>query len=98
MPWAIAAVVCVFVAGPVLGLVLEQIPRRLPNVSLAIRVVSTVGVLLAVQAIVVIIYGTPETRTVPQYSPATEFHIGGAVVPLGQIIIFAAGAAATAGL
>jgi ABC-type branched-subunit amino acid transport system ATPase component/branched-subunit amino acid ABC-type transport system permease component len=98
MPWPIAAVICVFVAGPVLGLVLEQITRRLPNVSLAIRVVSTVGVLLAIQAIVVIIYGTTETRTVPQYFPATEFHIGGAVVTLGQIIIFAVGAAATAGL
>jgi ABC-type branched-subunit amino acid transport system ATPase component/branched-subunit amino acid ABC-type transport system permease component len=98
MPWPIAAVVCVFVAGPVLGLVLEQITRRLSNVSLAIRVVSTVGVLLAIQAIVVIIYGTTETRTVPQYFPATEFHIGGAVVTLGQIIIFAVGAAATLAL
>ena len=90
--------VCVFVAGPVLGLVLEQITRRLSNVSLAVRVVSTVGVLLAIQAIVVIIYGTTETRTVPQYFPATEFHVGGAVVTLGQIIIFAVGAAATAAL
>jgi len=98
MPWPIAAVVCVCVAGPVLGLVLEQITRRLSNVSLAIRVVSTVGVLLAIQAIVVIIYGTTETRTVPQYFPATEFHIGGAVVTLGQIIIFAVGAAATVAL
>ena len=98
MPWPIAAVVCVFVVGPVLGLVLEQITRRLPNVSLAIRVVSTVGVLLAIQAIVVIIYGTTETRTVPQYFPATEFHVGGAVVTLAQIIIFAVGAAATAAL
>jgi ABC-type branched-subunit amino acid transport system ATPase component/branched-subunit amino acid ABC-type transport system permease component len=98
MPWPIAAVVCVFVAGPVLGLVLEQITRRLSNVSLAIRVVSTVGVLLAVQAVVVIIYGTTQTRTVPQYLPATQFHIGGAVVTLGQVIIFAVGAAATAGL
>jgi ABC-type branched-subunit amino acid transport system ATPase component/branched-subunit amino acid ABC-type transport system permease component len=98
MPWPVAAVVCVFVVGPVLGLVFEQITRRLSNVSLAIRVVSTVGVLLAIQAIVVIIYGTTETRTVPQYFPATEFHIGGAVITLGQIIIFAVGAAATAAL
>jgi ABC-type branched-subunit amino acid transport system ATPase component/branched-subunit amino acid ABC-type transport system permease component len=98
MPWPIAAVICVFVAGPILGLVLEQITRRLSNVSLAIKVVSTVGVLLAIQAIVVIIYGTTATRTVPQYFPATEFHVGGAVVTLGQIIIFAVGAAATVAL
>ncbi len=98
MPWPIAAVVCVFVAGPVMGLVLEQITRRLSNVSLAIKVVSTVGVLLAIQAIVVIIYGTTQTRTVPQYFPATEFHLGGAVVTLGQVIIFAVGAVATVAL
>jgi ABC-type branched-subunit amino acid transport system ATPase component/branched-subunit amino acid ABC-type transport system permease component len=98
MPWPAAAFICVFVAGPVLGLVFEQVTRRLGNVSLAIKVVSTVGVLLAIQAIVVIIYGTTETRTVPQYLPATPFHLGGAVVTLGQIIIFAVGAAATVAL
>src|SRR5262245_11749431 len=47
VPWPIAAVACVFIAGPVLGLVLEQITRRLSNAGLATRVVSTVGVLLA---------------------------------------------------
>ena len=98
MPWPAAAFICVFVVGPVLGLVFEQVTRRLGNVSLAIKVVSTVGVLLAIQAIVVIIYGTTETRTVPQYLPATAFHLGGAVVTLGQIIIFAVGAAATVAL
>jgi ABC-type branched-subunit amino acid transport system ATPase component/branched-subunit amino acid ABC-type transport system permease component len=98
VPWPVAAVICVFIAGPVLGLVLEQITRRLSSAGLATRVVSTVGVLLVIQAIVVIIYGTTETRTVPQYFPATEFHIGGAVVTLGQVIIFAVGALATVAL
>jgi ABC-type branched-subunit amino acid transport system ATPase component/branched-subunit amino acid ABC-type transport system permease component len=98
MPWPIAAAVCVIVAGPVMGLVFEQITRRLSNVSLAVKVVSTIGVLLAIQAIVVIIYGTTETRSVPQYLPATEFNIAGAVVTLGQVIIFAVGAVATAAL
>jgi ABC-type branched-subunit amino acid transport system ATPase component/branched-subunit amino acid ABC-type transport system permease component len=98
IPWPVAGAICVFVAGPVLGLVLEQITRRLSGAGLATRVVSTVGVLLAIQAIVVIIYGATETRTVPQYLPATAFHIGGAAVTLGQIIIFAVGAAATVAL
>src|SRR5580693_7270208 len=48
VPWPVAAVVCVLAAGPVLGLVLEQITRKLPSASLAIRVVSTVGLLIAI--------------------------------------------------
>jgi ABC-type branched-subunit amino acid transport system ATPase component/branched-subunit amino acid ABC-type transport system permease component len=98
VPWPVAAVVCVLAAGPVLGLVLEQITRKLPSASLAIRVVSTVGLLIAIQATVVLIYGTTETRTVPQYLPSTEYHVGGTVVTLAQIIIFAIGAVATLGL
>jgi ABC-type branched-subunit amino acid transport system ATPase component/branched-subunit amino acid ABC-type transport system permease component len=98
LPWPVAGVICVFVAGPVLGLVLEQITRRLSGAGLATQVVSTIGVLLAIQAIVVIIFGTTETRTVPQYLPTTAFQIGGATVTVGQIIIFGVGAGATAAL
>jgi ABC-type branched-subunit amino acid transport system ATPase component/branched-subunit amino acid ABC-type transport system permease component len=96
--WPIAAVVCVFVVGPLLGLVMERIARTLAGASLATRVVSTVGILLIIQALAVIIYGTAQTRIVPSYFPAHAYHVGGAVVTLDRIIVFAIGLAATAGL
>jgi branched-subunit amino acid ABC-type transport system permease component len=98
MPWEPAAVLCVFVLGPVLGLILERIVRQLSDASLAVRVVSTVGVLLIIQSLIVILYGTSVTRSVPQFLPTTEFHVGSTVVTLDRVIVFAVGAVATAGL
>jgi ABC-type branched-subunit amino acid transport system ATPase component/branched-subunit amino acid ABC-type transport system permease component len=98
VPWPIAAVICVLIAGPVLGLGLERIARTLSAASLATRVVSTVGILLVVQALAVIIYGTTQVRIVPAFLPTHAFSIGGTVVTLDRIIVFAVGAAATAAL
>jgi ABC-type branched-subunit amino acid transport system ATPase component/branched-subunit amino acid ABC-type transport system permease component len=98
MPWPLAAVICVFVAGPILGLLMERMARTLTGASLASRVVSTVGVLLAVQAAVVLIYGTVETRRVEPYFPTTTHQVGGTVITTDRIIVFAIGAAATAAL
>ena len=98
MNWVLAAVLCVFVAGPVLGTALELVARVLLSASLATRVVSTVGVLLIVQAGVTIIYGTTVTRAVPEFFPGQSFTIGGTTVALAPVIIFALGVVATAGL
>jgi len=96
MPWIPAAVICVFVVGPALGIVMEWIARPLGTASLAIRVVSTVGVLLIVQSAAVIIYGTTVTRVVPVFLPSHPFTIAGTVITSDQIIVFAVGALATA--
>jgi ABC-type branched-subunit amino acid transport system ATPase component/branched-subunit amino acid ABC-type transport system permease component len=96
--WPIAAIICVFVAGPVLGLALERIARTLASASLATRVVSTIGILLLVQALAVIIYGTTITRVVPPFLPTHAFHIDGTVVTMDRIIVFIVGIVATAGL
>jgi ABC-type branched-subunit amino acid transport system ATPase component/branched-subunit amino acid ABC-type transport system permease component len=98
MPWPIAAILCVFVAGPVLGLLMERMARTLTDASLATRVVSTIGVLLIVQATAVIIFGTVQTRRVAPYFPTNAYHIGGTVVTLDRILVFAVGATATAAL
>jgi ABC-type branched-subunit amino acid transport system ATPase component/branched-subunit amino acid ABC-type transport system permease component len=96
MNWELAAVICVFVLGPVIGILFEFIARTLINTSLATRVVSTVGVLLLVQAGVTIIYGSTITRTVPQFFPTHNFKISSTTVSLPQVIIFAVGIVATA--
>jgi ABC-type branched-subunit amino acid transport system ATPase component/branched-subunit amino acid ABC-type transport system permease component len=98
MPWPIAAVLCVFVAGPVLGLAIERIARGLSTASLATRVVSTIGVLLIVQALAVIIYGTTVTRSVPSYLPTHVLHLGGTVITTDRLIVWAVAAAATGAL
>jgi ABC-type branched-subunit amino acid transport system ATPase component/branched-subunit amino acid ABC-type transport system permease component len=98
MPWGLAAVICVFVVGPLLGLLFERIARVVSTASVAIRVVSTIGVLLIVQASVVLIYGVTLTRRVPQFLPELPFHIAGTTVTMDRIIVFAVGVLATAGL
>ncbi|WP_406462422.1 ABC transporter permease [Streptomyces sp. NBC_01622] len=98
MPWPLAAFVCVFVAGPVLGLLFERLARSLAGTSLAVRVVSTVGVLLIVQSIVVLIYGAAATMTVPQFLPTATFTIGGTPLSLNDLIVVAIGLLATVGL
>ena len=84
MPWVPAAIICVFLVGPVLGLVIERIVRPLAGASLAIRVVSTVGILLIVQSVAVIVYGTTEARSVPQFLPTNTFDIGSTTVCHGR--------------
>jgi ABC-type branched-subunit amino acid transport system ATPase component/branched-subunit amino acid ABC-type transport system permease component len=98
MPWPLAAVICVFGAGPVLGLAFERIARIVGQTSLATRVASTVGVLLVVQAAVVLIYGTSEQRRVPPFLPVHAYEIGGTFITTDRIIVFATGALATAAL
>ena len=98
MNWILAAVLCVFVVGPVLGIALELVARVLLSASLATRVVSTVGLLLIVEAGVTILYGLTVTRTVPEFFPSQSFTISGTTISLAQVIIFAVGVAATGGL
>jgi ABC-type branched-subunit amino acid transport system ATPase component/branched-subunit amino acid ABC-type transport system permease component len=98
MNWELAAVVCILILGPVLGIVFEYIARTLVGTSLATRVVSTVGVLLLVQAGVTIMYGTVITRTVPNFFPTHNFEVDKTTISLPQVIIFVVGIVATAGL
>src|ERR1700733_953927 len=71
MAWPLAAVISVFVLGPVLGLLLQG--------------PATVGILLVVQGLAVSIYGTVITRTVPQFLPTRQFLIDGAVVTVDHL-------------
>jgi ABC-type branched-subunit amino acid transport system ATPase component/branched-subunit amino acid ABC-type transport system permease component len=98
MPWPLAAVISVFVVGAVCGLLLELVARRLNGTTLAIRVAATVGILLIVQGVAVIIYGTVITRTVPQFLPTHPFTIAGTVLTSDRVIVFAIGLVATVAL
>jgi ABC-type branched-subunit amino acid transport system ATPase component/branched-subunit amino acid ABC-type transport system permease component len=91
-PWLPALLVSVFVIGPVIGLAIEPIARKLARQSTAAKIVGTVGLILLVQGIASIIYG-PDTIRVQQYLPgATEFYrVGGVNISHAQVWVMLVG-------
>jgi ABC-type branched-subunit amino acid transport system ATPase component/branched-subunit amino acid ABC-type transport system permease component len=96
--WPLAAVVAVLVLGALMGLMLEPFARALRRVSLPMQVAGTVGLLLAVQAIVALIYPDQDLRQVPQFLPQGGFTLAGAPVQWANVCTFAVALAATIAL
>jgi ABC-type branched-subunit amino acid transport system ATPase component/branched-subunit amino acid ABC-type transport system permease component len=66
--WKVAFVVAVLVGGPVMGVGMERIARRLSMQSTASKIVGTVGLILVVQGLASVKYGG-DTIRVKQYLP-----------------------------
>jgi ABC-type branched-subunit amino acid transport system ATPase component/branched-subunit amino acid ABC-type transport system permease component len=96
--WPIAAAVAVFAVGPVLGLAFEQFARALAGTSVSLRVAGTVGVLLIIEAVIVLLYGLEETRTVPVFLAQGGFHIGSTEVSYSDAITVAFAVVSTGAL
>src|SRR5215210_5071181 len=96
--WGIAAAVVVLVLAPLIGLALELMARRLDGASIAMRVACTVGLLIAVQAAIILHYGTLESRIVPNFLSQGSFKIGETVVTGSQLITVIFALVSTAGL
>src|SRR5258708_5712993 len=94
LPWPLAAALCIFVFGPLLGLGLEWVARRLTGARATTSVLGTVGLLLVIQSCLNILYTPGQDRQVHQFLPTSAFRVGGTDVGIYQVIIFAAGAAA----
>jgi ABC-type branched-subunit amino acid transport system ATPase component/branched-subunit amino acid ABC-type transport system permease component len=90
LPWPVAAALCVFGAGPVLGLLLEALARRLAARTLPIRVVGTVGLLLLIQGGLSVVYDPGVARSVPQFLPTGAFTVLGTRIEFYRAIIFGA--------
>jgi ABC-type branched-subunit amino acid transport system ATPase component/branched-subunit amino acid ABC-type transport system permease component len=95
--WPLAALISVGICGALMGLGLEQLTKRLARAGVAVQIVSTVGVVLVVQAVCLIIYGT-NLYVYPQFLPTTEFDLGGTRVSVSQIVIFGVSLVATLAL
>jgi ABC-type branched-subunit amino acid transport system ATPase component/branched-subunit amino acid ABC-type transport system permease component len=90
LAWPLAAAVCVGAGGPVMGFALERIARRLAAATLTMKVLGTVGILLAVQGSLELMYPPGPYRAVPQFLPVnSSFHIAGTPVEAYRLIIFA---------
>jgi ABC-type branched-subunit amino acid transport system ATPase component/branched-subunit amino acid ABC-type transport system permease component len=98
LPWPIAAAVSIVVCGPILGLGLEFIARRLAPASLPMRVLGTVGILLAIEGLLELVYPPGPDREVSQFLPISGFSIVGTPIGYYRVIIFAIGLAAVVGL
>jgi ABC-type branched-subunit amino acid transport system ATPase component/branched-subunit amino acid ABC-type transport system permease component len=98
MSWPLAAGICVLVAGPVLGYAFELLGRVITGKALAIRVASTVGILLGVQAVVSLIYDATETRTVLPFLGNHVYHFGDTAVTQDKLIVWIIGLLATIAL
>ena len=97
--WVISLVVSVVIAGPLMGLGMERISRRLSQQSVAWKIVATTGLILIVQGLGTIKYGS-DTIDVPQFLPkgADSFEVGGVNISYAQLIVTVVGVVAVAGL
>ena len=96
-PWPLALVAAVALVGIVGGFVLERVAVGLADKPAALRVVATVGVLLAVQAALVIHYGS---ASIPMdyFLPSETVAVGSVNIRYEQLIVFALALACAAGL
>lgn len=96
--WPLAALVAVLVVGPILGLVLELLARFVTESTLVVQVVATLGILLIIEAAIILIFGTVTTNTVPQFLPGGSVEVAGTTVTVADGILFALPLLATIGL
>ena len=99
LDWKPALVLSVFVLGPLLGLMMEQLARRLAPQPIALKIVGTIGLVLLVQGLASLRYGTT-TIPMKQFLPGAEdsFRVFDVVVTYDKVVITAVAVAAVAAL
>ncbi|HEY4854597.1 MAG TPA: ATP-binding cassette domain-containing protein, partial [Streptosporangiaceae bacterium] len=97
LPAAPTAVVCVFVLGPLIGLGLEAMARRLTDASATMKIVATIGLVLVVQGFFSATFGQL-SRVFPAWLPQSTVKVGGVFVGYDQMIITGIALAATIAL
>lgn len=95
IPWPVAAVICLVVFAPLLGLLLELLARSLEEAGETVKVVATVGLILIVEAIGSLWHPT-NAPTFPQFLPQSTVRMLGVNVTWEQIILFLFSVAASA--
>jgi ABC-type branched-subunit amino acid transport system ATPase component/branched-subunit amino acid ABC-type transport system permease component len=88
LDWKLAAFLSVFVLGPLMGLMMERIARHLAPQRTAWKIVGTVGLILVVQGLGTIKYGT-DPLSVPQFLPrgSETFRVLDVNIGYDQLII-----------
>jgi branched-subunit amino acid ABC-type transport system permease component len=97
MPTILAVLLVLVGVAPLLGLGLELLSRRLGAATTSNKLVGTVGLLLAVQALLVVLAGV-EQKPFPRFLPDGVRQIGGVAVSDDQLITVAVALASVLGL
>jgi len=86
--WVLSLVLVVFVVGPILGIAMERLTRRLAHQRPQWKIVGTIGLVLVVQGIGTIWYGS-QTIPVAQFLPGSEsgFRLFSVEVTYSQVIV-----------
>jgi ABC-type branched-subunit amino acid transport system ATPase component/branched-subunit amino acid ABC-type transport system permease component len=97
--WIPSLIVSVAVAGPLMGLGMERISRRLSQQSVVWKIVATIGLILIVQGLGTVKYGST-TINVPQFLPKGMdfFSVGGVNISYAQLTVTVVSLAAVVGL
>jgi ABC-type branched-subunit amino acid transport system ATPase component/branched-subunit amino acid ABC-type transport system permease component len=88
MDWVPAVAIAVLVVGPLIGLLFERIAARLAPQRTPLKIVGTVGIVLLVQALATIKYGSNTIR-MEQFLPGgtKRFRLFDVVVTYDKVII-----------
>jgi ABC-type branched-subunit amino acid transport system permease subunit len=85
LPWPVAALVVLGLLAPLLGLALERLGRLLAGAQEALRVVATVGLLLALTGAIAARYGNVALPFAP-YFPSSTFALGDTQIGWDQLL------------
>ncbi|RHW28117.1 ATP-binding cassette domain-containing protein [Nocardioides immobilis] len=96
--WPVAAAIAVLVAGPVMGVLLELIARRISGSALAHQVAATVGLLLVIQAATELQYESTVVRVVPTFLSTETFVIADTTVRVADATVIGISVAVTLAL
>ncbi|MCW2496733.1 ABC transporter permease [Jatrophihabitans sp.] len=97
MAWPFAALIAVLGLALVAGAVMERIAAVLARVPTTLSVAATVGLSIALTAVIVIWYG-PAPLQFPSFLPSSTFKLGSVLVGYDQVITVAIGIVAVASM
>jgi ABC-type branched-subunit amino acid transport system ATPase component/branched-subunit amino acid ABC-type transport system permease component len=97
--WILAFIICVPVVGFVMGLIMERIGQSLAKQSTALQIVGTVGIILLVEGLATIKFGS-QTIVVSQFLPAGNdtFQLFSVNVEYSQVYLVVIGVVAVSSL
>ncbi|MFN2536656.1 MAG: hypothetical protein ABR549_00710 [Mycobacteriales bacterium] len=85
LPGAVSVAIVLVVVAPLLGLLLELVSRRLGPATTANKLVGTVGLLLGVQSLLVVVFGSG-SKQFPTFLPTGNHDVFGVAVGEDQMI------------
>jgi branched-subunit amino acid ABC-type transport system permease component len=97
LPWPLAFAITLLAFGVIGGSVLELISRPLADVPIAQRIVASVGLLVAIDGALLVIFG-PNFKTLPEFLGRSVHQIGGAYFATSDLIKALIALAAAVGL